>query len=79
MTPQELIDAAKRQQELTGNPAAVVSLVLPGRCPPSCRKRLFGKAGPWGHVVNETRDSVTCLFPADEIIAMLGPLLANDK
>jgi len=69
MTPEAMILAAKKQQDLTGRKDADVALVIPGKWPDGGTKRLAGMRGPRGRCVAEYEDAVLCLFKADAVIA----------
>lgn len=72
MTVTDMIASAKTQQDLTGNPAADVAFVIPGKWPDGGdRKRLLGRRGPYGQCVAEYEDAVLCVFKADEVIRFL--------
>lgn len=75
MSPGDMIIAAKKQQNLTGNVKADVAFVIPGKWPKGDRKRLCGRAGPYGKCMAEYEDAVLCLFAADEVIAFAAKLL----
>jgi hypothetical protein len=76
VTPQDIVAAAYNQQQRTGKKDADVSLVIPGKWPPSGKKRLFGRGGgPLGRCIVEYEDAVLCLFRADELIVAVAPLL----
>lgn len=69
MIGEHILQAAKKQQQLTGKQDADVSFLVKGSWPAKGeRKRLFLRSGPYGHCVAEYEDSVLCVFKANEVI-----------
>lgn len=70
MTLDAMIEQAKKQQDLTGNPKAAVSFFIPGKWPNNGdKKRLFGRSGPLGRCIAEYENDVLVVFEADVVIA----------
>jgi len=77
MIAQKLIEAAKKQQELTGKQDADVSFVIPGKWPSGGKKRLARNKGPIGQCLAEYENCVLCLFKSNEVILFAEKIIAN--
>ncbi len=73
MNQEEIILAAQKRQKQTGTQDAEIAIVIRGKWPNGGKKRLAGRAGPFGQCIAEYEDSVLCLFKADQVISFLTP------